>query len=428
MRFRLWVVAVLIAGFSGLGTGVAQEPHVPVVGTNVVTKYQVPLRVGRQVVDDGAMFRVYKVEQVNGDWLWLKANNVNGWVRSSEIIPLDQAIDFYTEEILRQSREARACHRRGLVWAAKANADAALADLSEAIRLDPKNAASFVDRGIVWIRKKDHVKARADFNEAVRLDPTYAEAFNRRGDSWYDAKEYDKALADYNEAIRLDPKDANAFNDRGDVSSLKKDYDSAPADYNEAIRLDPRLAMAFNSRARVWYFKGDYKKALADYNDAVRLDPKHALAFCDRGYILAHLADFDKALADFNEAIRIDPKCAAAFGNRGVVWSEERIRQGARRLQRGHSSRPEGRRDVQLPRWCSGTIRTNLRRRSPTSTRPSDSTRRCRWRSTTEVRLVREKRIRQGTGRLQRGHSPRPDGRNGVRQPGQCLVHQGGLR
>ena len=206
MRFRLWVVAVLIAGFSGLGTGVALEPHVPVVGTNVVTKYQVPLRVGRQVVDDGAMFRVYKVEQVNGDWLWLKANNVNGWVRSSEVIPLDQAIDFYTEEIRVDPVAARAYTRRGLVLASKDQTDAALSDLDQAIRLDPKNSAAFVDRGIIWFQKKDHERALADLNEATRLNPKDAKAFCWRGSVWYDKGDFAKALADYNEAVRLDPK------------------------------------------------------------------------------------------------------------------------------------------------------------------------------------------------------------------------------
>ncbi len=69
MRYYGWVVAMLIV--VRLGAGIARGQNSEWVGTNVVTKYPVPLRVGGQVVDDGAAFRIYEVEEVNGDRLWL---------------------------------------------------------------------------------------------------------------------------------------------------------------------------------------------------------------------------------------------------------------------------------------------------------------------------------------------------------------------
>lgn len=71
----------------------------PWVGQKVVTKYNVPLRVGNQVVYDDHLFRVYQVERINGEWLGLVSGSVSGWVRSGEVVPFDQAIDFYTQEI-----------------------------------------------------------------------------------------------------------------------------------------------------------------------------------------------------------------------------------------------------------------------------------------------------------------------------------------
>jgi tetratricopeptide (TPR) repeat protein len=46
-------------------------------------------------------------------------------------------------------------------------------------------------------------RAIADFTEAIRLDPTLAEAFERRARVWHDKKEFARAVADYDEAIRL---------------------------------------------------------------------------------------------------------------------------------------------------------------------------------------------------------------------------------
>ena len=57
--------------------------------------------------------------------------------------------------------------------------------------------------------------AIADFSEAIRLNPKDAVAYNNRGVAYYAKSDLDRAIADFNEAIRLDPKDAIAYNNRG---------------------------------------------------------------------------------------------------------------------------------------------------------------------------------------------------------------------
>ena len=106
---------------------------------------------------------------------------------------------------------------RGRAWSDKKEYDKAIADYSEAIRLDPKYALAYYNRGSPGSRKKEYDKAIADYTEAIRLDPKYALAYNNRGVAWSDKKDYDKAIADYSEAIRLDPKDNAAYCNRGDA-------------------------------------------------------------------------------------------------------------------------------------------------------------------------------------------------------------------
>ena len=125
--------------------------------------------------------------------------------------------------------------------------DLAIANFSEAIRLDPKFTLAYNNRGLAYCMKGKLDNAIADFSEAIRLDPKLALAYNRRADA-YDAKRnYDKAIADSNEAIRLDPKSAAAYSDRANLYTNKGDYDKAIADSNEAIRLDPKCARAYNA-------------------------------------------------------------------------------------------------------------------------------------------------------------------------------------
>ena len=46
--------------------------------------------------------------------------------------------------------------------------------------------------------------AIADFTEAIRLDPSKLDAFIFRGVAYRDRKQYDRAIADLTEAIRVD--------------------------------------------------------------------------------------------------------------------------------------------------------------------------------------------------------------------------------
>jgi tetratricopeptide (TPR) repeat protein len=59
------------------------------------------------------------------------------------------------------------------------------------------------------------VSAIADFSEAIRPDPRDAIAYGNRGMAYYANGDLDRAIADFDKAIRPDPKDAIAYNNRG---------------------------------------------------------------------------------------------------------------------------------------------------------------------------------------------------------------------
>jgi tetratricopeptide (TPR) repeat protein len=50
--------------------------------------------------------------------------------------------------------------------------DRAIADFSEAIRLNPLFASAYHERGVAHRAKGDHTRAVADQEVAIRLDPT----------------------------------------------------------------------------------------------------------------------------------------------------------------------------------------------------------------------------------------------------------------
>jgi len=63
--------------------------------------------------------------------------------------------------------------------------------------------------------KKDFDNAIAEFTDAVRLNPKNYLAFQERGRAWSRKNQYDNAIADYNAAIRLGYGDSDAYGGRG---------------------------------------------------------------------------------------------------------------------------------------------------------------------------------------------------------------------
>ena len=138
----------------------------------------------------------------------------------------------------RNPTSAAAYHQRGLIWKSKGETDKAIADFTDAIRLDPKDASLYVDRGGAFHDKDEIDKAIADQTAAIRIDPQHAWAYAYRAGGWLKKNDFDKAIADLTEALRISPKYSWAYASRGAAWNNKKEYDKAIADYTEAIALD----------------------------------------------------------------------------------------------------------------------------------------------------------------------------------------------
>ena len=104
------------------------------------------------------------------------------------------------------------------------NLNAALADASEAIKLDAEFGQAYFERGKTNQMLKNWIDAESDFSNAIKFGATYAQAYNHRGIvnlilslKNSDQTKLDQAIADFRQALKLTP----------DNSQIKENLDEA---------------------------------------------------------------------------------------------------------------------------------------------------------------------------------------------------------
>jgi tetratricopeptide (TPR) repeat protein len=196
--------------------------------------------------------------------------------------------------------------------------DKAVADDSGAAKPGPGDARTYVALGDDHAESGNLNKAIANYTEAIKLDARYAFAYSRRASAWMKKHERQKAIADYSVAIALEPRNPSHFLSRGTVWSREGDHAPAIADFDEAIRLAPNDADAYIARATEWEKDYQLDQAIADYQKAIALDPRATLAYEGRGRIWARRREYGRIVANFAELARMAPD--NPVGHRELAW------------------------------------------------------------------------------------------------------------
>jgi tetratricopeptide (TPR) repeat protein len=297
------------------------------IGRRVVQRFNnLTLRIEDRVIDRKRVIHFYMVEQTNGPWLWVRAENngFSGWAKVDEMVPVDEGIDFFTRRIRENPSDVFSYMMRGTLWQDKHDHQKALSDFGEAIRLSPNDAWVYNDRAILWFEAGDYERAIADCNQAIRLEPEIASSYNNRGEIWRKRKVYDVAIDDFSRAIELNPEYIYAYYNRGLARADKELYDGAIADFGEVIRLDPHDYLGYYNRGLAWAYKKENDSAIADFDKTIELSPQFGPAYFHRGLAKAAKKNYDLAIADYDHAIRLSPKNAMVYHERGLARVERK--------------------------------------------------------------------------------------------------------
>jgi Tfp pilus assembly protein PilF len=135
-------------------------------------------------------------------------------------------------------------------------------------------AADFYLQGGDKLNRKDYQGAIADFTQAIKLNPNYAEAYYSRSLGYYRQRDSVKAIGDLTQAIQLNPKYAQAYVQRGVVQANSRNTPASLNDYRQALSLSPLDATILYRQALSEAHLRQYQGALITLDRALAFNPR----------------------------------------------------------------------------------------------------------------------------------------------------------
>jgi tetratricopeptide (TPR) repeat protein len=298
---------------------------------------------------------------------------------------MDEALELLSRAVADDPAFYPAYSKRGWVYYKQAEYDKAIPDFGKAIELMPKGAygaSAYAGRGMSLSRKNRFETAIADLTQALRLNPNpppelevgihahLGKCLLAEGERQQAKNHYQRAcdLGDKGscKALQLPRlKNLKGGSDRKDIigtmsiqgkgSRLRQLHADALRDFSagrmdealerlsRAVAEDPAFYQAYSLRGFVYYKQAEYDKAIPDFDKVIKLMPTGgygASAYAGRGMSLSRKNRFEAAIADLTQALRLDPnpkpdlgvgirlhlgKCLLAVGERQQAKDHYRI-------------------------------------------------------------------------------------------------------
>ncbi|MGQ9575607.1 MAG: tetratricopeptide repeat protein [Thermoguttaceae bacterium] len=220
-----------------------------------------------------------------------------------------QAAQALEQAIGRARDEMKELKAEALVLRAELRKDPALklADLNEALRLVPADAAALRARAEVLLGQDKLEAALADLDAALKLQPRHLPTHQAKASLLARMKKFDEAIAALELARKLWPDSPAPLVERATIRAMRGDYQAALADLDEAAAMDPANPAVMLLRASVYQQMNEAEKSRAELERLLHLRPSYGPAVRFRAVLLAGEGKFDEAIALVEQLLKEDP-------------------------------------------------------------------------------------------------------------------------
>jgi len=199
--------------------------------------------------------------------------------------------------------------------------EAAVAALSEALKLQPNNVKTNFSLADAHARAKSLDKAEAVYKTLVGLNPEGATTYYGKIIQMYDeAGQYDKAIEAARKIIEMNPKNELAVFNLGIMFLKLQRIDEAVQAFRGALALKPDYASAQYNIGYSYSLDKRWKESVEGFQKYIALAPDDPLGYLNVGVGLMMLKSFEAALEPLRKCIELKPDNAVAHYNLAIVY------------------------------------------------------------------------------------------------------------
>ncbi len=218
-------------------------------------------------------------------------------------IALDDKVGWYHREL-------------GNVYSDQGKYKDAVASFDNSLRLDSSvhNASgAYTGRAYANLCLSEPRKAVADASEAIKLDPSQSYNYCTRAEAFSELGEIDKGFLDANKAIELDGKFPGSYLARAILYLDKGDCESSYTDALKVLSLNKKYWRASEYLLAIGLIKGDSASAIKVADQLIAQFPDAALGYADKATCYFCINDLERASMLADKALSLQPDSQRAL-------------------------------------------------------------------------------------------------------------------
>lgn len=173
-----------------------------------------------------------------------------------------------------------------------------LADLTQAVKINPKNFEALMQRAMVYLGKEKNADAFTDFKAALAIDKENMDRFLVVANELRRRSLFAEAVEILNDAAKVEPDNTKLLLLRSRCLVGTEDETAALKDLNKVIDAERQNVEARELRTRILIAESKFEEAMADANELVQQNPDDSVGLELRSLVHQASGDLDKAIAD----------------------------------------------------------------------------------------------------------------------------------
>ncbi|MBN4080228.1 tetratricopeptide repeat protein [Beggiatoa alba] len=202
---------------------------------------------------------------------------------------------FLTNQIEKKPQNAHIYVKRGDIYFKQHEFEKAVADYSQALKLNDNLDEAYFGRGMALGRQGLVPQGIQDLSVYIKRQPYNSRAYTKRGVRYIWIGNTSAAKNDMLQAIQLDITNAEAHDDLGVIYASENSYDKAIYHFKQSIHYDKSYQKAYHNLAMSYVVTQGYSQALAQVNKGLVLEKNNRNSLLLKSTILEKLGKRDEA-------------------------------------------------------------------------------------------------------------------------------------